>query len=70
MIRDIHVKYVLGMVDSPLSPTKLVDRLSLDFPGGRCVGEHIEKTDVDRVGQLINGLFYVKSYVSRMNIPV
>ncbi len=63
-------EYVLGMVDSPRSPTKLRDQLDLDFPGGRFVSGQIERTDVDYVGQLISGLFYVDSYINRMNIPV
>lgn len=63
-------EFVLGMVDSPRSPTKLRDQLNLEFPGVRLVGEHIESTDVDYVGRLISGLFYVDSFVNRMNIPV
>lgn len=63
-------EYVLGMVDSPRSPTKLRDQLDLDFPGGRFVSGQIERADVDHVGKLIEGLFYVKSYVNRMSIPV
>lgn len=66
----LNIEYVLGMVDSPRSPTKLVDQLSSDFPVDISVGRRTKIADVDDVGQLISGLFYVKSYVSRMNIPV